>query len=246
MRIANLFAPDSGLSTTPPTKCDSCAGGQTTTAANCEPGTLPSGMMIGALPVVSAYCPGDTVLQYGRINAIWVPDYVFWGHFARAADFASVAPRSDSGTKPAGALTLTMGVDAGIKVLVPGIIFDVMTSNNVAPGITQFSIAGVFEDNTLWTQDITVSAGHQGLSRFAIIATREVQGGAYPSLCQIMDNFVITSTGLFLGPTAVTSLTVTVNRANVDTDFYTETLSPVSELWYWVMAKWYNSARKAA
>jgi len=228
-------------------------------APQCTPGPLPRAMRRGLLPLVIPTCPGDTVTQYGRINAIWVPEYVLWNAFGRAADYSPISPPSDSDVKAAADLDLTLTAVEGDDFLFPGIVLDVYTSNNVAPGMVTAVIAGTFENGSAWSQTVTLSLGHQGTSRYIILSSREIQGGAYPALFRVSGGIPVLETGvdnpihidggalqqlLFLAsPTSPPrTLTVTITKANIGTNFYVEALSPVSELWNWAMSLWYASA----
>jgi hypothetical protein len=202
------------------------------------------------MPIVIPFCPDDSVPQPGRINAAWVPEFVVENFFGRGADFSPITPLQTTGTfTDPGPLVLTLATTATEDQRVSGIIIDIMSNNNTSPGITTIEFVGTFENNAAWTQTVQFSTGHIGLSRFVLMPTREVQGGAYPALLRV--NPVTLQIGDVVGAgtdvvAEVHTIVGTVTGSVPGTSVRLETLSPVSELWYQAMAAWYLTAEPYA
>jgi len=252
-------------SSTPPTngsRCQPCG----TVKVNCPPGPMPLGYRRGNMPVVLSTCDDDQVTQVGRNNRIDVPEFMFWEAVAKAATFSPRTPLSDSDVKAAGALTLSIALGAaagtaqGNSYLFPGFILEMSTSNNVPAGVVDVDVTGTFEDGQPYTQSLQFSPGHQGVSRFIIMATRESQGGSYPSLISVQRDFILSGPAVSIPLTAAAApndataivptngiramqrdFTVTVTQANVDTTFRIEMLSPVGRFWDVMVATFANS-----
>jgi hypothetical protein len=233
MRAGNLFSNKS---------CE-CPPNVGTPQGACIPPGYPT-FKRGQLPIVQAFCIGDTVTQPGRINAAWVPEFVVEEFFARGAAYAPRAPLSDTDTYTTAPITLTLAPSAGEAVLTPGFIVDLMTSNNVAPGITTFTVTAAFEGMAAasYVQTVQLSTSRVGLSRFVILGTKEVQGGAYPSLISIANAAIVGVDGDLAN--VIYTRTFSVSLESVPgTSVRIETLSPISELWYQAMSAWYSTAQ---
>jgi hypothetical protein len=225
-----------------------CGCDRNNNACSPAPASFPAGMRRGYLPLAVPMCPGDRITQPGRINGIWVPDFVFYNFFARGSDYSPVTPVSAQDTKIANTpLVLTLAPAAGSDYLFPGVVIDLMTSDQVAAGIGTFSLAGTFENGDAYTQTFTEISSISGrTARYVILFTREVQGGAYPSLVRTSNNFVLTQDATAPDHFRVnSSLTISTSILNPGTVVYAEMLSPVSDLWNQVLSFWYNSAQTA-
>jgi hypothetical protein len=150
----------------------------------------------------------------------------------------------DTDTFVAAPVVLTLATAVNEIVLLSGVIVDIMSNNNTSPGITTIDFAGTFENFAAYAQTVQFSTGHIGLSRFVLLFTREVQGGAYPCLVQI--NPATLQIGDDADASDVTAvahtLTATVQSSVPGTSVRVEGLSPVSELWYGAIDAWYADA----
>jgi len=224
-----------------------CPPSGSSPAGACTPVNYPT-FRRGILPLVQAFCPGDTVPQPGRINALWVPEFVVEHFFARGADFSPVTPLTDTDTYTTTDITLTLtapavsGETPAEEYLIAGIVIDLMSSNNVAPGITTLVLTGVFENSADYAQTVQLSTGHVGLSRFVLLFSREMQGGAYPSLVRIQTEVIVGENDAPADVVSPTDVLTVVATSVPGTSIRIETLSPVSELWYQAMSAWYANA----
>lgn len=258
------------LNTTPPADQGRCCVPQAAgpSPAQCAPGPLPVGYRRGRLPVAFAPCDDDIITQFGRADAAWIPEYMFWGLVGKAATYSPRTPLATSGTKGAGALTLSIALSAAVTTaqgndyLFPGFVLEAGTNNNVAPGVIDLDISGTFEDGQPYTQTMQFNTGHVGVSRFFVAATRETQGGSYPSLINVSRDLIVVAGGTSIALTAAAApndataivptngirkvqrdFTVTINQANQDTTFRLELLSPVGRFWDWFNAGFANSVQ---
>lgn len=240
--------------------------------AACQPPNN-GGIQRGLMPTIVATCKGDAIVQPGRIQEMWVPDFVVWNFFARGADFSPIAPIQASGTKGVGALTLTLNIPVaasrpatlGPKALVCGLMVSISTSANTPAGDSTISFNGTFEDGTTWDQTSQWSQGAAGTSRFIQYTTKEVQGGAYPALVELhASDYLVVGAGVsavvtstppsttalsFTNGIAATAaaqdLVVEVEEANQGTSYIAQTLSPVSDYFYWGKA-YFDASTKGA
>jgi len=204
-------------------------------------------MYRGEMLLVQAMCPDDMITQPGRINRSWVPEFVAVDAFQRAATYSPITPLQDTGTYTGPALALALAFEAPPtddrqRALLPGLIVDIGTSLDTPPGKVTANLAATFENGAAYTQQVQMSLGHIGLSRFVILFSREVQGGAYPQLA-VVDNgsLVGYSEGVEADPVygAVKGIDFTVTNGPPGITVNIEGLSPISELWYAVLANWY-------
>lgn len=232
--------------TTAPDKC--CPSGQPVNCAQPQDG-IPAGIERGVMPIVIAICPDDTVTQPGRIDSSWVPRFVAEDVFQRGATFSPITPLQATGTyvgPGALALSLAFGAPPGTpaqRALIPGVIIDLMTSNNVAPGITTADFTGTFENGLPWTQQVQFSTMATGTSRFIVLASREVQGGAYPQLVVVDNGSLVGETVADVQSFAPVSTLGVSFQSVPGTSIRIEGLSPVSKLWYQALAMW-NATRR--
>jgi len=246
-------------STTSPPSDGPCACGPSAYGA-CAPGDLPSGFRRGALPIGLPTCPEDEITQFGRTNALWVPEYMYWQMVARAATFSPRDPLAAAGVKAGGNLSLLVQLAAaapataqGNRYLFPGFMLEIGTSDNVNPSVSDITFAGTFEDGQAYSQTMQFSQGRKGVSRFVIAFTRQTQGGSYPSNVVVERDYQLTLPAVATALTAAVApndattwvptnglraaqqdFTATVTNAVTGTSFRLELLSPVGKFWEWM------------
>lgn len=213
--------------------CDSCSNAYPPmSAARCGPPRLQPNMRRGVLPTVIAACAGDTIIQPGRIREMYVPEFIVWDFLARGVNFSPMVPVQAEGTKAAGTLVLTFTLPGGgpPNALIAGIVLTVGTSALVTPGNTYITWAGTFEDGSAFTQDTQWKQSAAGSSDFIQLFSKEIQGGAYPALVK-------------LSTTGPVNLTASITNGALNTEYSGQSLSPVSDYYYWMLAYWEASSR---
>jgi len=192
-------------------------------------------MRRGILPTLLATCQGDQIIQAGRLEEMYVPEFIVWDFLARGVNYSPIAPLQAQGTKGVGTLTLTLALPASQPFAnIAGLVVTVGTNANVTPGNVYFTLSGKFEDGTVYTQDVQVKQARAGSSDFIILFSKEIQGGAYPALAHLVYD-----------ASAPTVLTIAVTNAATNTEVSVATLSPVSDQYYWMLAYWETSAQMA-
>lgn len=163
----------------------------------------------GNLPTILPLRDGDYVNRYARDAYVRLPQYATHAFFSKGATYSPRAPLSTSGTKAAGQLALSIALAAasgstqGNRYLVPGIVIEITSGGDVAPGVSRLSVTGTFEDGQAWSQtDIELAQGNPGTSAYIIVPTRETDGGAYPSLCCIQRDLLQAAAGGSIALTA--------------------------------------------
>jgi len=235
-------------------------------AGACGPSAMPFGFRTGIVPVVMKMCADDEAMQLGRTPTVQVPEYAVWDLVGRAATFSPRTPLQNAATKGVGALDLTItlpaaapATDQGNKYLFPAFLFEIMTNNNVSPGVTQIEITATFEDGQPWLQTVQFSQGHVGVSRFIVMSTRTEQGGSYPCLfdverdLQLQDVAQVTTLTAGVAPNDASSFVATngirgpnrpfglsVEVGNINTNYRVELLTPVGRFWNWMVAQLAN------
>jgi hypothetical protein len=221
---------------------------------------LPVGFRRGTLPIAVSTCAEDEITQFGRTNALWIPEYMWWGMVGRAATFSPRDPLSAAGVKAGGTLSLLVQLAAaspataqGSKYLFPGCMLEIGTSDNVNPSVSDITFTGTFEDGQPFTQTMQFSQGKKGVSRFIVAFTRQTQGGSYPGNIVVERDFqlslpaVATALTAAAAPNDATTWTPTnglreaqrdfqvdVTNAVTNTSFRVELLSPVGKFWEWM------------
>lgn len=236
----------------------------------CGPPPLDGSFRRGIMPTVITTCQTDAVVQVGRIDEMWVPEFIVWNFFARGADYSPAAPIQATGVKAAGDLVLTQNIPVfasrkptqGPKSLLIGNVVSIGTSANVTAGDSTIDMAGTFEDGSAYTQEVQWSQGAAGNSRWLQMFSKEVQGGAYPALVELRaEDYLVVEVGttadvsIAAGPTQslefldgltagpAQDLTTTVTQGNQGTNYTVQSLTPLSDYYYWGMAYWETSAR---
>jgi hypothetical protein len=220
------------------------------------------------MPIIIPACPGDKVIKYGGAPYVRASAYLLEQHFARAANYSVITPLRASGTKGAGALVLTLSAAAasgattqGQRVLSPGFILEVGTSNNVSPGVSRIDVAGFFEDDSAYAHTgIELTQGRPGFSTYLVISKRDIEGGSYPQLIAVQNDFKVVLGGTSIALTAAAApndataivptngiqfpdrdLVVTVQTGAANTEYAVELLSPTSQYYNLALAHYYNS-----
>lgn len=170
----------------------------------------------GLAPTVFSFDPRDVVTRTGRMNGQWIPISAVWEAFDRAVVFSPEAPISGRDVIASGVaqIVLTPGTSDrtsatyfGHDLRFAAIIIDLSTSNNVTPGDVDMTLTGRFEDGDIYTQSLTFSPGKVGVSRYGIMFTQEVDGGAYPCLVTLKRDVLFAAPGVAIPLAGETTIT---------------------------------------
>jgi hypothetical protein len=217
--------------------------------------TTPPGLDVlrdGPLPTIIPLCRNDIVQRYGsdayaRANAFDVMAYM-----SRGKQFSPRAPFSTSGVKGAGDLELTLqlaaaaGVAQGNKYLVPMLLIEVMTSNNIPVGLSNFDVDATFEDGQPFAlAGAEITQARAGYSAFLVLPTRTLDGGAFPTLVELSRDLLMSGPGVSIPLTAAAApndataivptngirspertVVLTVTTGGTGTEYRLSTLSP--------------------
>ena len=231
---------------------------------DCKPPALPAGYRRGTLPTIVPLCDDDEVTQFGTTQKMQIPEYIFWDLVARAASYSPRTPLSASGVKAGGTLSMDTILAAaapataqGNKYLFPGLMLEIGCNDQVAPGVSDITITGTFEDGQPLSQSFQVSTGHVGLSRFLVMFNRTSQGQAYPSLVVVERDYQLTLPAVATPLTAAAApndatswvptnglreaqrdFNVSVTAANTNTTYRYELFLPVGWFWDWMEAQY--------
>lgn len=251
MKALNMVAPSS----TPQKGGGGCQGDpippieSRNTPRGCVCGPPPSSADAkrGVLPTLIAVCDSDRIVNPGRLPVMWVPRYVCWNFFANGASWAPQAPMQASALYPgSGQTTLTLSLPAptGPGVISRsrfcGLVISIGTAATTTPGDTTLSVVGTFPDASLYSQIIQLSQGKAGNSRFILLFSQIVSGGAYPTLVQLQ------TPSADVTDTATNTLEVTVTSGPANAIYTISTLTPVSDYWDWAQAFWEYDQRTQA